>query len=130
MLGGGHYREHDGLAAAPFVGSPITQGLLGVGYILRERCHIFRVELQGEGTGSGKVLDDPGWGRTSAIVALYKRVNVVVVPDHPAPTCGCETDGTYWNTYVDPSAPLAVYNGYIDIIHTFPFAETGRVPTD
>ena len=84
--------------------------------------------LEGEGTGSGKVLDDPGWGRTSAIVALYKRINVVVVPDHPAPTCGCETDGTYWNTYVDPSAPLAVYNGYIDIIHTFPFAETGRVP--
>lgn len=84
--------------------------------------------LEGEGSGSGKVFDDPGWGRTSAVVALYKRLNVVAVPDHPAPSCGCETDGTYWNTYVDPSAPLAVYNGYIDIIHTFPFAETGRVP--
>ena len=84
--------------------------------------------LEGEGSGSGKVLDDPGWGRTSAIVGLYKRLNVVVVPDHPAPACGCETDGTYWNTYVDPSAPTSVYNGYIDIIHSFPSAETGRVP--
>jgi len=84
--------------------------------------------LEGEGSGSGKVFDDPGWGRTSAIVGLYRRVSVVVVPDHPAPTCGCETDGTYWNTYVDPTASTSVYNGYIDVIHSFPFAETGRVP--
>jgi hypothetical protein len=84
--------------------------------------------LEGEGSGTGKVFDDPGWFRTAAIVDLYKRVNVVVKPDHPAPTCGCETDGTYWNTYVDPSAPKSVYNGYIDIIHTFPFAEWKRVP--
>jgi len=84
--------------------------------------------LEGEGSGTGKVLDDPGWFRTASIVDLYKRVNVVVKPDHPAPTCGCETDGTYWNTYVDPAASKTVYNGYIDIIHTFPFAETGRVP--
>lgn len=84
--------------------------------------------LEGEGSGSGKVLDDPGWFRTAAIVDLYKRVNVVVKPDHAPPACGCETDGTYWNTYVDPSASKAVYNGYIDIIRSFPMAEWGRVP--
>jgi hypothetical protein len=85
-------------------------------------------DLEGEGSGSGKVFDDPGWGRTSGIVDTYQRINVVVKPDHPAPTCGCETDGTYWNTYVDPSASTSVYNGYITIINSFPFAETGRVP--
>jgi hypothetical protein len=84
--------------------------------------------LEGEGSGSGKVFDDPGWGRTSGVVDTYQRINVVVKPDHPAPTCGCETDGTYWNTYVDPSAPTSVYNGYIAIIKSFPFAETNRVP--
>ena len=29
--------------------------------------------LEGEGSGSGKVLDDPGWFRAAAIVDLYKR---------------------------------------------------------
>lgn len=84
--------------------------------------------LEGEGSTGGKVLDDPYWGRTAGIVGLYSRMNVVVKPDRPAPTCGCSSDPNYWNTYVDPQADRATYNGYIDIIRSWPMAVMGRVP--
>lgn len=79
--------------------------------------------IEGEGSGSGKVFDDPSWNRTTSLVDLYRRINVVVKPDHAPPPAG-----SYWNTFVDPSAPKTVYNGYIAIIRSFPFAEWGRVP--
>jgi hypothetical protein len=84
--------------------------------------------LEGEGTGSGQVLDDPNWGRTSGVVSLYGRMGVNVKPDHKAPSCGCATGSGYWHTFVDPPAPKATYNRYVAIIRSWPFADMGRVP--
>jgi hypothetical protein len=84
--------------------------------------------LEGEGSGSGEVFDDPNWGRTAAIVGLYKRAGVIVKPDHPAPKCNCATGPGYWNTRVDPTASRSVYNGYISIIRSWRFADMKRVP--
>jgi hypothetical protein len=85
--------------------------------------------LEGEGSGAGKVVDDPHWGHIAAIVDLYKRVGIVVKPDHPAPKCGCATATGFWNVSVDPAASRTIYNGYIAIIRSWPFADWGRVPT-
>ena len=84
--------------------------------------------IEGEGSGSGKVMDDPNWGRTAGVVELYRRLGVVVKPHKAPPACNCPTGTGFWNTYVDPSAPTATYNGYIAIIRSFPFADTTRVP--
>jgi hypothetical protein len=85
-------------------------------------------DIEGEGSTTGKVLDDPHWSRTAGIVDLLSRMNVVVKPDKPAPTCGCSSDPTYWNTYIDPAASTTVYNGYISIVRSWPYATYGRVP--
>jgi hypothetical protein len=73
-------------------------------------------------------MDDPTWGRVSGVVELYERLGVVVKPHNPPPACNCPTGTGFWNTYVDPSAPTAIYNGYIATIRSFPFADTTRVP--
>ncbi|MGH3118889.1 MAG: hypothetical protein ACRDQ2_17600, partial [Gaiellales bacterium] len=84
--------------------------------------------IEGEGSTTGKVLDDPSWGRTAGVVDLFSRMGVVVRPDKPAPTCSCSSDPSYWNTFVDPMASTATYNGYITIIRSWPYAVYGRVP--
>jgi hypothetical protein len=84
--------------------------------------------LEGEGSGGGKVLDDPNWGRTSGVVGLYSRLGVVVKPDHAPPTCGCSSDPSFWNTYVDPTADKTTYNGYVATIRSWPMASMSRVP--
>lgn len=117
-------------AVAPYA-QPWDNGLppeMGSSATLDDLSFFLAAVLETEGTGAGKVLDDHSWGRTQGIVTTYSRFGVVVVPDKGAPTCGCSTDPTYWNTYVDPGASTSVYNGYIDIIRSWPYSSMGRVP--
>jgi hypothetical protein len=117
-------------AVAPYA-QPWDNGVppeMGSSATLNDLSFFLAGELETEGSGAGKVLDDHSWGRTQGIVTTFGRFGIVVVPDKGAPTCGCSTDPVYWNTYVDPNATTSVYNGYIDIIRSWPYSNMARVP--